>query len=396
MIQRFFTLICLILIGYSPIIAQQTLTNNASVSIITCGPGSELFTTFGHSAFRIKDPTLGVDRIYNYGTFDFNAPSFYLNFVKGKLIYQLGTSDTGRFLRNYTYEKRWIKEQVLNIPSEKVQLFYTFLENNALPKNKDYRYDFFYDNCATKLEEVVSKVLGASVQYSNAHLSSNKTHRDLIADYTQQHPWGKFGIDLALGSVIDKRATFDQYRFLPDYMMQAFANATITIGEKKIPLIKETKDLIPPFLNSSMAFGYYPLLLFTIILLIVSYITYTDFKKKQRSKLLDFILFFGTGIVGVLVLLLWFATDHTATYKNLNFLWAFAPNIILSFLFLKTTIKKWVQYYLLLVLLLLDLMLVVWFLEIQQFNTALIPMILALYVRYVYLYFNVKLKISAQ
>lgn len=385
-----FTFICILLVGFTPIIGQQKLTKHASVSVITCGPGSELFTSFGHSAFRINDPSLGIDRIYNYGTFDFNAPNFYLNFLKGKLIYQLGTADTGRFLRIYNYEKRWIKEQVLDIDAEKTQAFYQFLENNAKPENKDYRYDFFYDNCSTKLEEVMTQILGEQVTYTNAHLSSNKTHRDLIADYTKTHAWGKFGIDLALGSVIDKRATFDEYRFLPDYMMQAFEHASISVAGKKVPLVKKTSTLLHPFPKSPKGFEFTPLLLCLIIFLIVSIITLIDFKRKKRTKSLDFILFFITGIVGVIVLLLWFATDHTATYKNFNFLWAFAPNLAIAFLFLQNNLKGWLKHYLLITLLLLDIMLVVWILEFQQFNTALIPLILALYVRYIYLFFTHK------
>lgn len=383
-----FTIICSLLIGYNPLNAQQKLTKNASVSVITCGPGSELFSSFGHSAFRVSDPSLGIDQIYNYGTFDFNAPNFYLNFLKGKLIYQLGTADTGRFLRVYNYEKRWIKEQVLNIDTKEVQAFYQFLENNAKPENKDYRYDFFYDNCSTKLEEVITHILGDKVIYSNTHLSSNKTHRDLIFDYTKEHVWGKFGIDLALGSVIDKRATFNEYRFLPDYMMQAFEHATINIDGKKMPLVQKTRNLIHPFPKTPTGFELTPLLLCFLLFLIVSIITLLDFRRKKRTKLLDFILFFGTGIVGLIVLLLWFATDHTATYKNFNFLWAFAPNIVIAFLFLKNNLKPWLKHYLLITLLLLDIMLVAWFLEIQQFNTALIPMVLALYIRYIYLLFT--------
>jgi len=391
MTRTFFTLLLVLFFGCNSISSQQLLTKNASISAITCGPGSQLFTSFGHSAFRVKDPVLGIDKIYNYGTFDFNAPNFYLNFAKGKLVYQLGTSDTGRFLRVYNYEKRWVKEQVLNIPSEKTQAFYNFLENNAKPENKDYYYDFFYDNCSTKLEEVINTILGSSIQYSNDHLKSNKTHRDLIADYTQEHLWGKFGIDLALGSVIDKRATFDEYRFLPDYMMQAIANTTITNNGETMPFVKKTQQLLHPFPKTTSGFELTPLLLFSIILLIVTLITYRDFNKKKRTKLLDFLLFFGTGAIGVVVLLLWFATDHTATYKNLNFLWAFAPNLIIAFLLLKTTFKKWLKYYFLAILLLLDTLLVIWFIDFQSFNTALIPMILALYVRYIYLFFNSKL-----
>lgn len=384
----FFTLIATLLLGYSSLIAQQQLTGKAAVSVITCGSGSQLFTSFGHSAFRVNDPILGIDKIYNYGTFDFNAPNFYLNFIKGKLIYQLGTTDTSRFLRTYNYEKRWIKEQVLALNSEKTQAFYNFLENNAKPENKDYRYDFFYDNCSTKLEEVMTQILGDKVIYTNTHLSSNKTHRDLIADYTQEHVWGKFGIDLALGAVIDERATFDEYRFLPDYMMQAFAHATINIDGKTVPLIKTTKNLLHPFPKTQKGFECTPLLVCSLLFLIVLIITFLDFKRKKRTKILDFILFFSTGLVGLIVLLLWFATDHTATYNNFNFLWAFAPNLVIAFLFLKNSLKEWLKHYLLITLVLLDIMLVVWFLEFQQFNTALIPMVLALYVRYIYLFFT--------
>jgi len=391
MTRTFFTLLLVLFFGCNSISSQQLLTKNASISAITCGPGSQLFTSFGHSAFRVKDPVLGIDKIYNYGTFDFNAPNFYLNFAKGKLVYQLGTSDTGRFLRVYNYEKRWVKEQVLNIPTEKTQAFYNFLENNAKPENKEYRYDFFYDNCSTKLEEVINTILGSSIQYSNDHLKSNKTHRDLIADYTQEHLWGKFGIDLALGSVIDKRATFDEYRFLPDYMMQAIANTTITNNGETMPFVKKTQQLLHPFQKTTTGFEFTPLVLFSIILLIVAFITYRDFNRKKRTKLLDFLLFFGTGAIGIVVLLLWFATDHTATYKNLNFLWAFAPNLIIAFLLVKTTFKKWLKYYFLAILLLLDTLLVIWFIDFQSFNNALIPMILALYVRYIYLFFNSKL-----
>ena len=105
---------------------QQKLSTKATVSIVTCGSGDELYSTFGHSAFRVFDPPLILDKIYNYGTFDFNAPNFYLNFAKGKLIYQLSTSTFSRFLREYQYEKRWVKTQELNLSTNQVQEVFNF------------------------------------------------------------------------------------------------------------------------------------------------------------------------------------------------------------------------------------------------------------------------------
>ncbi|PCH52274.1 MAG: hypothetical protein COC22_04340 [Flavobacteriaceae bacterium] len=366
-------------------ITAQQLTPKATVSVVTCGPGNELYSTFGHSAFRVYDPNLGLDKIYNYGTFDFNAPNFYLNFAKGKLIYQLSTSTFSRFLRIYQYENRWVKTQELAIDTNEAQAIFNFLENNAKPENKLYRYDFFYDNCSTKIEDVIKTVLKDKVYFSNTHITSNKTHRDLIADYTSKHPWSKFGIDLALGSVIDKKATKDDYKFLPDYIYRALNNATITtqnsttaLVNKRVTILKERKVKAPFLL-------LIPFTIFIFLALLILFITYKNFTSLKRSKWLDFILYFSTGLVGIVVLLLWFATSHTATYKNFNFLWAFAPNIIVAFVLLKSKTPTWLRYYNWLLLILLIAMVILWLLKIQIFNLALLPFMLALAVRYWYL-----------
>ncbi len=129
-----FSLIVILLFSFFQVKSQQQLSTNATVSVITCGPGNELYSAFGHSAFRVSDPILGLDKIYNYGTFDFNAPNFYLNFAKGKLIYLLSTSDFSRFLRSYQYENRWVKTQVLNLSNEEVQQMFNFCETIVIKK----------------------------------------------------------------------------------------------------------------------------------------------------------------------------------------------------------------------------------------------------------------------
>jgi len=377
--------IILFLFSSLQFMGQEKLSPKATVSVVTCGPGNELYSTFGHSAFRIYDPLLGLDRIYNYGTFDFNAPNFYMNFVKGKLTYQLSTSSFSRFLRTYQYENRWVKIQELAITGKDKQTAYDFLENNAKPENKDYQYDFFYDNCSTKIEVVIKTILKDKVEFNNSHITSTKTHRDLIADYTSNHQWSKFGIDLALGSVIDKKASKDDYKFLPDYIFEAFDNATIQTNNNLEPLVlreitvlkeipvKKPFEILSPF-NILLALS-----LFIII------ITYKNHKSKKRTKALDFIIYLLTGSIGVVVLLLWFATSHTTTYKNYNFLWAFAPNLVVAFYMLKTNLPKWVHYYNWLLFILIGMQFILWALKIQVFNTALIPILLGLAVRYWYL-----------
>jgi len=364
----------------------QKLSDKATVSIITCGPGSELYSAFGHSAFRIHDPVLQLDKIYNYGTFDFNAPNFYLNFAKGKLIYQLSTTSFIRFIREYNYEKRWVKAQELNLNANDVQKIYDFLENNAKPKNKYYRYDFFYNNCATKLEDIIQNILKEKVHFTTNYIKTNKTHRDLIADYTTNFKWAKFGIDLALGSVIDKTASKKDYNFLPDYIFKTFENATINSEKNQTkPLVKKETTILTSKKTKQKYSFLTPVNILFAFSLLIAFITYRDFKKKKRTKIIDFALYFITGSIGIVVLLLWFATSHTATYRNLNFLWAFAPNLVVAFVLLKNKIPHWVKGYNKILLLLIALTFILWILKIQVFNLAITPFLLVLIIRYSYL-----------
>lgn len=381
-----FHFIFILLFSCFQLVAQQKLTSEATVSVVTCGPGSELYSAFGHSAFRVYDPILKLDKIYNYGTFDFNKPNFYLNFAKGKLIYQLSTTRYGYFLQQFNYENRWVKTQELDLEEADVQEVYDFLENNAKPENMSYQYDFFYDNCSTKMEEVIKAVLKEKVVFKNNHITDRKSHRDLIADYTaDKFKWGKFGIDLALGSVIDRPATAAEFKFLPDYIYLGFNNATINVNGKIKPLVKEENSVLNEEKSPIPFYITQPFIVFFVISLFFIWITYQNYTAKKRSKWVDFSLFFITGLIGVVVLLLWFATSHTATYKNFNFLWAFAPNLVVAFFMFSTVLPKWLVYYNKLLLVLLAIQAVLWLLKIQVFNFAIIPIITMLFTRYSFL-----------
>jgi len=366
--------------------AQQKLSSEATVSVVTCGQGSELYSAFGHSAFRVYDPLLKLDKIYNYGTFDFNKPNFYLNFAKGKLIYQLSTAHYGYFLQQFNYENRWVKTQELDLHDIDVQAVYDFLENNAKPENRSYQYDFFYDNCSTKMEEVIKAVLKDKVIFNNNHITSHKSHRDLIADYTaDKFKWGKFGIDLALGSVIDKEASLAEYKFLPDYIYLGFNNATIDFDGNIKPLVKADHKVLNERVSPQPFSILQPFIVFLVIALFFIWKTYQNYSSNKRTKWVDFFLYFISGLIGVVVLLLWFATSHTATYKNLNFLWAFAPNLVVAVFMFNSVLPKWLANYNKLLLVLLAIQSILWILEVQVFNIAIIPIMAMLFIRYSYL-----------
>lgn len=364
--------------------SQIQLSPEATFSVITCGPGSELYSTFGHNAFRLKDPVYNYDVVYNYGTFDFNTPFFYIKFAQGKLPYQLGRSSFKRFVYTYKYEKRWVKEQVLNLTPNQVQTLLAYLENNYKEENRSYKYDFFFNNCATKIREVLLNNFSDEIKFTYNHITTEKTFRDLIYDYVEKNSWSSFGIDIALGAVIDRKATKAEYDFLPDYVFKVIENATLQNGES---LVKEVNVILkePQNAQETGSFALSPYFINSILLLIVLIITFLDFKHKKRTRWLDAALMLITGLGGIMVLLLWFATDHSMTASNWNLLWLFPINLLFirKFLSKQKEAKNHWKYTALLIGLIV-ILLFLWLIQFQVFAFAAIPLLVMLLVRYSY------------
>ena len=374
------------------IIAQEiTLSETAELSILTMGPGDDLNDSFGHSAFRVKDTIQNIDVVYNYGVYDFNTPNFYLKFAQGKLLYNLDRNNFTPFYNYYSKQNRWIKEQVLNLnPSEKQNLF-NFLQNNLKPENRTYKYDFFFDNCATKIRDVMAIVLKDKISYQDGFQSNFYTFRELIQKNVDWNTWGSFGMDIAIGAVVDRKATYWEYQFLPEYVFKATDKAKLNRGQEDISLVKKTINL---FINSpeenKSNFFTSPLFIMGLLAFIILGITYKDFKNKIRSRWLDISIYSITGIIGVLLLLLWFATDHSTTHNNYNLLWAFPLSLFFVLAISKKNPKPWLKRYVFFQILMLTLLSIHWITGIQVFTYGLIPLLIALLVRYLYLVFYFK------
>jgi hypothetical protein len=365
-----------------------SLSPDAEVSVLTIGPGTSLNDAFGHNAFRIKDHKYNIDVVYGYGEYDFDAPNFYLKFAQGKLNYLLSKDNFNRFHRTYVYQNRTIREQVLNLTSIEKQKLFRYLENNYKPENRRYLYDFFYNNCATKIRDVAQISLGETISFNNPKNFKAKTFRALIHEHVNRNSWGSFGIDIALGSVIDKEATPNEHMYLPKYIFEFFDTATL---KTNINLVKEThiiyqkKDLK---VEDNLLLS--PLVIMGVLALIILLVTYSDYKKMKRSKILDVVLFAVTGLIGVGLLLLWFATNHSATAQNYNVLWAFPLNLFVSLQVAKYQVKNWVIKYIKFLIIMLCLLTLHWVIGIQVYALGLIPLLIAIGIRYVYLlmYFN--------
>ena len=368
---------------------QNKLSEQTEISVLTVGPGTSLNDAFGHSAFRIKDPIKGIDIVFNYGVYDFETPNFYLKFAQGKLNYLIGLNYYEDFFENYIAQNRTIKEQVLNLSTSEKQSLFDYLINNYKPENRAYLYEFFFDNCATKIKDVTQIALNNSIVFSKPKDYKPQTFRTLIHNNLNKNSWGSLGIDVALGSVIDRKASPEEQMFLPENIYKFFNVATIK--SKNQSLVKETKVLYNKLDSPEPSnFLTSPLFVFGIIGLFIVYITYFDYKKQKRTVWLDVTLFSMTGLIGVLILLLWFATDHKGTHQNYNLLWAFVLNIfVIGQLFRKKALAWFVKYLKLLVIL-LCLLTLHWIIAVQVFAIGLIPLLIALLIRYVYLlkYYN--------
>ncbi len=363
---------------------NSQLSPQAKISLITCSSGSDLYAIFGHSAVRVYDPINGFDVVFNYGTFDFDEPNFYLKFIRGKLRYKLSISDFNRFVYSYTADNRSVYEQEMNLTEAQRQQYWAFLTNNYLPENRFYLYDFFFDNCATRIRDGVEASFPNQIRFNINNFDEDMSFRNLIDLFLVPQPWSDFGIDLALGARIDQEATPYQYMFLPDYLAKGFEQATLTEGNQTKPLVGKMQVLFErepiPFTH-----GFFtPIVIGWLFFMLVLALTVMNLVKRRRNRVFDMALFFLTGVLGVVLLLLWVATDHQATAYNFNLLWALPTHLVVAFFLGRNHLADWVRKYMMGTALLVVVLLLIWPWWPQMLHTAVIPFALALAVRAVY------------
>ena len=313
-------LLFLLLLGSSLVPARE-LSDSAFASLITCGPGNDFYTTFGHTALRICDPAQKADVVFNYGTFDFSTPHFYAKFARGILQYQLSASSYTAFMAEYIHDGRAVTEQRLLLTHEELEKLFDALCVNFLPKNRYYAYDFFIDNCATRVRDQIENSLIGRHFYRTER--GNLTFRQLL------HPpmegkleWWKFGIDLVLGARCDRKATTFQYMFLPAHLCTQtdtghIQGSNCSLAEPQQQLLEDHRKSI----RNSLP----PWMVFTAIFLLYIPLTIYELRRQQTSRLgrtADALLYSATFALSLLIVFLWFFTEHYCTKWNLNLLWA--------------------------------------------------------------------------
>ena len=370
MVNKFFAFfLVLILINF-----KSFGSNSTQVSVITIGPyEKELYSAFGHSGIRFWDPSNGIDYFYNYGIFDFDQPNFYLNFLHGKLLYKVGKYNYKSAEAFYKSQNRFIKEQILDIDDNDKMLLFKYLEENVQPENSSYLYNYIFNNCATKIRDVLFSVFQERVEFKSE--GEGMSFRSLMDLYLKKNEWGDLGIDICLGSSIDVEASNLDQMYLPDYLFTGLEIATL--DNKK--LVNETLTYSPDYNEYNQSI-FSPKLIFIIVLLISIYISFRQIKYGLKYKYFDLILFCGSGLIGLLIIYLWGFTDHLSK-NNFNILWASPINFILPFLFSRETHKKWFIIYVIFYIAVLISLLILWNFIPQNLNQNVLIITLSMILR---------------
>ena len=364
---------------------EQTLQGKTSdsirISLLTCASGGEIYSLFGHTAIRYENFTRNIDAVFNYGMFNFNAPNFILRFALGETDYQLGATNYEHFVAEYNYLGRDVWQQTLNLtPDEKEHLF-NLLQENYRPENREYRYNFFYDNCATRPRDQIEKAIDGSLRYAD-NMTDNDTgvsFRDLLHKYSEGHPWSRFGMDMCMGSEADKPINRRLMMFVPFYVQEYFNTAQIIDKEGKArPLVSSETGLTAADHRSG---GITPMQSALLLFILVTAATIYGIRHQKTLWGLDLILFFCAGIAGCILAFLALFSQHPAVSPN-YLLFVFHPLHLFCLPWMINKVRKRQKSrYMVLNSIILTLFILLWAIIPQRFDLAVLPLALCLLVR---------------
>jgi hypothetical protein len=384
--KRFIVFFVLALNFFS--VYSQNLSKKAEIYVLTCSPGNELYQAFGHNAIWIIDSLKDINMVYHYGTFDFSTPHFYIKFIRGRLNYMLALEPYRYFIAEYASDGRDVYKEKLNLTYDEKNSIYKYLTWKSLPENKYYKYDFFNDNCATRIRDVLEKIFPNSLQYPD--LKIKKTYRQAIKPYLRARPWTRFGINLLLGLPADKELDVRTAMFLPDYVDTVLLKTKIITSTITKPLVLSRSYMIRSNYKIGPKPFFNPTLFFWLLFVAIAIVSYFELKKKKKYKIIDFVIYFVTGVSGIILLFMWFGTDHSATKENLNVIWAFPVHLWIAFVYLKGKRLNLLKYYSLIFAIVNLALVVLYPLFPQHFDIALIPLFLMMSMRFFKEYYELR------
>ncbi|MDR1225161.1 MAG: DUF4105 domain-containing protein [Tannerella sp.] len=360
----------------------QPLSPQAQISLLTSSPSDDdVYTVYGHTALRVNDPEISVDWVFNYGIFDFSKPNFIYRFAKGETDYQVRAYGFKDYLTDYTERGCEVYEQILNLLPEEKESLWQALVLNERPENRVYRYNFFFNNCATRPAVMIEQSLKGILKYPSQ--TTLPTFREAINYCTRNHPWTTFGCDLVMGLPTDRRMTMKETFFLPEYLRKAFDQSEIVRNGTAQPLVTAVNVLAgeTQVRKEAPSFFLSPLFCFTLFFILILLLTLNEWRKKTDGRRLDCLLFLIAGIAGCILFFLSFLSVHPCMFPNISLLWLHPLHLIAVILFSVKKFDNMAFWYHFINFVAILVMAVAWIFIPQHFNPAFIPLITSLWLR---------------
>lgn len=377
-----------------PSVATQK-RDSIVVSLLTAWPGPEVYQLCGHSAIRIRGAE--VDSVWNYGVFNFDEPNFVYRFVKGETDYMLVGYPTMWFMPEYLSEGRKVLEQDLNLTQDEAWKLRSLLQTEALPQNRTYRYNYVKDNCATRITDRLAQATDARLIFPDT-IAYGTFRREMRA-FHRDYPWYQFGIDLALGSGLDRELRANEEMFVPTVMSDRYAGATLSDGRL---LVSDTRQLTPdsghatlPPTPRYLTPNFWSVICFILMAAFSVFMAW----KRRILRWLYCLWFALIGLGGCVIAFLVFASDHEATSPNMLLLWLNPLQLIVAVCVWwprahwPVNIMAWYN------IVVLGILLIIWPFQLQSANPAFFPLMgatLALSIAYAILDYKQSYNINSK
>ena len=292
--------------------------SEVKVSVLTCSPGDEAYSLYGHTALRYVDTDRNLDVVFNYGCFDFSTPNFGWRFVLGETDYMVGCQDFEDFLPEYALRGSAVVEQVIDLNEDEARALFRALLLNIRPQNRVYRYRYLDNNCTTKVRDRLLEVLAAAgdVVYSDS-VPAGKTYRDALALPSMEHPWYTFGVNLLLGAGVDNSLDVMTAQFLPlDYMNALKGMSIVAADGTERRVVAETNILLPENKVAGVRSNFTPFNASLLLLLATFVAMLCELRKRKTWWGVDVLLMSVQGLAGALLLFMALFSEHPAVDVN--------------------------------------------------------------------------------
>ena len=297
---------------------------SAEVGLLTCGPGDQLYTLYGHTAIHYRDSAAGEDVVLNYGIFSFSQEHLALKFMMGKIDYSVQLLPFRHFVEEYRAEGRWVAEQKLDLTGvEKARVREGFAIA-CRPENRTYRYNIFYNNCSTKARDLLDSCFSSPRIERNGGAIAQTTFRAMVAQNCVNHPWAMFGNDLLLGLYADTLvSTVPNSQFLPDSLRKSFGNSYLDTGQPGSgivrPLVKSTEWIVPPLEKAGKVGFPTPFTAMVLFGLVAAAVCAAEWKTRKAFRSFDAVCYWISGLAGLLIAAMAFS-EHPTVNLNLQIL----------------------------------------------------------------------------